>query len=681
MWLAVSGPMYQSSRHLQTGKEPTHDQPGTTRRQPRQRDPQHRPQDDRGQRTSRGQCPAPRPAHNIAVTPFETAEDWENHRDGILASLAPVGTLEESLAGQVALNLWRLQRAGVYEAATASAGIEFVAVEAERQANIAAARGYDVRRLPSADDAGRLAATEKDISHARYLIRFNRARLAVLEQAASNAPDATPVDSEIARWFLEWLNDGLADRKAANDAIDREWPDGDDCPLGVFRRALARTAAYWKSTLAEMLAWAVDDVRETVAKESRKLRSAKETAERLRQRLAAEQDRQRLCRLLPDEQTVQLLARYQGQHTRQLSQAMQMLHQLQDRRKRHEQAPPAERTDERAEGSQPRPRGVKERCGTAVHISAVDAYREEYGPRVPCPTAASQSERSPTAAAAAVGVEGSPPPNEPNPGRDDPQISQITQMSMQHSPRANPGRVATGATAPGGAVDDGRRQASAAPNKPNRGTATDAGASVDAALRQGSPAPNKPNRGTATDAGASVDDGLRQGSPAAPNKPNCCPATGTGVPVDDERPPESPAPNKPNRGPSTDAGASVDAAPRQGSPAPNKPNRGPATDAGASVDDGLRQGSPAPNKPNCCPATGTGVPVDDGRPPESAAPNKPNCCPATDTGVPVDDGHPPESPAPNEPNRGPATEAGDSVDAGRPPGVAGTERTQSQPGN
>ena len=266
------------------------------------------PRTDQGKERAAGNAVHHGLRGKIAVTPFETSEDWESHRDGIVQYLAPVGTLEESLAGQIALNLWRLQRAGVYEAATASAGIESVAVEAERQADIAAARRYDVRSLPSADDPGRLAATEKDISHARYLVRLNQARLAVLEQAASNAPDATPVDSETAHCYLEWLNGPLPSCEAANDANDREWPDGDDCPLGVFRRGLARTAAYQKSTPAKMLAWALDDLRETVAKERRKLRSAEETVKRLHQRLAAEQDRQRLSRLPPDGQTVQLLA-------------------------------------------------------------------------------------------------------------------------------------------------------------------------------------------------------------------------------------------------------------------------------------------------------------------------------------------------------------------------------------
>src|SRR4051812_17110843 len=62
----------------------------------------------------------------LAVLPFEQADAWEQHRDGVVRSLAPVGTLEEALAVRAALCLWRLQRVAVYEAGTATADIESV---------------------------------------------------------------------------------------------------------------------------------------------------------------------------------------------------------------------------------------------------------------------------------------------------------------------------------------------------------------------------------------------------------------------------------------------------------------------------------------------------------------------------------------------------------------------------
>ena len=45
----------------------------------------------------------------------EKAEDWEEHRDGVLESLQPEGHLETVLAEQVALLSWRLHRIIRYE--------------------------------------------------------------------------------------------------------------------------------------------------------------------------------------------------------------------------------------------------------------------------------------------------------------------------------------------------------------------------------------------------------------------------------------------------------------------------------------------------------------------------------------------------------------------------------------
>ncbi len=46
---------------------------------------------------------------------LERAEDWEEHRDGVLESLRPEGHLETVLAERVALLSWRLHRVTRYE--------------------------------------------------------------------------------------------------------------------------------------------------------------------------------------------------------------------------------------------------------------------------------------------------------------------------------------------------------------------------------------------------------------------------------------------------------------------------------------------------------------------------------------------------------------------------------------
>src|SRR5215212_11734984 len=49
------------------------------------------------------------------VPGVEKIEEWEEHRDGVLDSLSPVGHLEFVLAERVALLSWRLHRVTRYE--------------------------------------------------------------------------------------------------------------------------------------------------------------------------------------------------------------------------------------------------------------------------------------------------------------------------------------------------------------------------------------------------------------------------------------------------------------------------------------------------------------------------------------------------------------------------------------
>jgi len=52
------------------------------------------------------------------VPGLEKQEEWENHRDGIMENLSPVGHLEVTLAERVALLSWRLHRVTRYETET-----------------------------------------------------------------------------------------------------------------------------------------------------------------------------------------------------------------------------------------------------------------------------------------------------------------------------------------------------------------------------------------------------------------------------------------------------------------------------------------------------------------------------------------------------------------------------------
>src|SRR5262249_12045768 len=150
----------------------------------------------------------------LAVLPFEQADAWERHRDGVIRSLAPVGTLEEALAFRVALCLWRLQRVAVYEAGTATAAIESVADEIARHEP---PDSIAILVEASWDDIRQLGKTEEELDKARDHLKDAEGQLAILQLLAAGADDATPVDGNTAGNVLE-----DADNSVPRDEDDEE---------------------------------------------------------------------------------------------------------------------------------------------------------------------------------------------------------------------------------------------------------------------------------------------------------------------------------------------------------------------------------------------------------------------------------------------------------------------------
>src|SRR5215203_5166860 len=65
---------------------------------------------------------------------LEKGEDWQEHRDGILDNLSPVGHLEFTLAERVALFSWRLHRVTRYETETIALSQEQVEEDIHKRA-------------------------------------------------------------------------------------------------------------------------------------------------------------------------------------------------------------------------------------------------------------------------------------------------------------------------------------------------------------------------------------------------------------------------------------------------------------------------------------------------------------------------------------------------------------------
>jgi hypothetical protein len=285
-------------------------------------------------------------AEVLAVLPFEAAAAWEEHRDGVLRSLAPAGALEQALADRVAVCLWRLQRVAVFEAATATAAIGAVSDEAERRAEGDADDKDDdpFGRAPDAD-ADRLRKAEKKLGKARVLLTQAEAELAVVELLGSAADDTTPVDGDAAGNLLETFDGQLPENEDedGSDAVDDALllrlgvpkEELSDCgewegwTIGMVRRGLSEIAATNRFPEDRLLSRTLKHCREDVEAKRQPVAQFNAKAQAIRRRMRVAEDRDRLNRLLPDTPTLDKLTRYEAHVSRQLYQALHELEGLQ----------------------------------------------------------------------------------------------------------------------------------------------------------------------------------------------------------------------------------------------------------------------------------------------------------------------------------------------------------------
>jgi hypothetical protein len=103
---------------------------------------------------------------------IESLDEWRVHREGVIASLAPVGSLETKLAERVALLLWRLNRVIAYEQA------EYARANA----------GHDDFRLPAGNELDKIMRYEAHLSRQLYQAKHE---LEVLQKQRRG--EATPL--------------------------------------------------------------------------------------------------------------------------------------------------------------------------------------------------------------------------------------------------------------------------------------------------------------------------------------------------------------------------------------------------------------------------------------------------------------------------------------------------------
>ncbi len=300
------------------------------------------------------------------VLPGEQAEEWEAHRVGVRAALAPVGTLETELSDRVALVTWRLRRVVGYETAATVAEQDAAAADAARGGPDGSDAFAGALALPRPgrtpagvrEELGAVRARVADAAVGRDLLR----RLQV-------APAESPLDGREADRLCR---EAFAHMPANLAGGDEDYEDDDDFEEAVAfdddrtRRFLAAAGVpegwqgapdLWDgwtagAVVAGLAAIAADAGLGAVALIERAVREAGRAAEadgRRAETLAAELAKleaeaakaavaARAAVVLPSAAVLDKVARYEAHLGRQLTQAMHLLERLQATRAG---APPA----------------------------------------------------------------------------------------------------------------------------------------------------------------------------------------------------------------------------------------------------------------------------------------------------------------------------------------------------
>jgi hypothetical protein len=313
---------------------------------------------------------SPRPV----VAAFESEGAWKAHREAILESLAPVGGMEEALAERVALNLWRLNRVSVYETESIAAEQEAVheAVRKDREHALIFANLYprEARDIIAGTYLEELVENPAQLSdYAIEMLAPPEVALKGVEQRRKHYEivltvfDDTP-DTTISRTDAGWLfekapyyaveavafeeeeRDGLPEGEGMGETEIREraakleellWErvgDRDDFTVGELRAQLEWVAleAGMEDELSVEGKVAYTPLEALLEKLHYMAHSALGKAERQAREVEKQLLEKRRARLLPSEQDMAKVGRYEAHLSRELYRALHELEALQTRR-------------------------------------------------------------------------------------------------------------------------------------------------------------------------------------------------------------------------------------------------------------------------------------------------------------------------------------------------------------
>jgi hypothetical protein len=254
------------------------------------------------------------------VPGLEEPKDWQEHRGGILESLSPVAHLEFTLAERVALMSWRLHRVTRYETETISLAQEAIENDIHEQGRFMAAfRGKSALEETHPVDI-RFSARHHKQNHGalRRFARYRQEPEKVLKDA-----DASAVVFGVY----------IQAKEAIGGEIDVETLDLPGVPEDTYIGELPamKVADVWGcvEAFAALASMNPEELLEAATEqagyEARGAAIRKDETEKEISRKSRE-------RILPGEDALQKIARYEAHLSRQLYQALHELEALQARR-------------------------------------------------------------------------------------------------------------------------------------------------------------------------------------------------------------------------------------------------------------------------------------------------------------------------------------------------------------
>jgi hypothetical protein len=281
-------------------------------------------------------------AATVVVPGLEAPAEWERFRADAVASLSPVGALEETLAERAAALLWRLRRVERFESLSVAADQAALEIPPRPHSTEDSIDQILHEDEDTMTDEEFLADREKSVADAQATVEKYRPARELAVRLADLGDDA-PVDEPIALAFLSACVDHAED-EGADDAL----PDADEVSelqraagltegagatwtAGALRKAMGAFAAAMnkKRTPARFLKEVIDATDYWIKDAETQIELHAPEADALRRRIILSGAVARARRAGVGEAVSGQIARYEGHLQRQLSATLSELERLQ----------------------------------------------------------------------------------------------------------------------------------------------------------------------------------------------------------------------------------------------------------------------------------------------------------------------------------------------------------------